>query len=103
VELADHVDKSRRTVVFRHDLPQSVHTDDIKGFGEIHKNGIQALVLFLAFLLQLSGSKDHSCSESTLVLRQQTMLQVLQEIDGSIALRLVSSLQRTVAIYLCGC
>jgi hypothetical protein len=84
MEFADHGDESGRTTVFSHDLPQYLHTDGVKGFGEIHKDGVQALVLFLAFFLQLSGGKDNvghapACSESALALQQQAMLQVLQE------------------------
>jgi hypothetical protein len=52
--------------------------------GEMHKDGVQVLVLFLAFLLQLSGGKNHAShapasSESALALWLHVLLQVLQK------------------------
>ena len=85
VEWADYGEESWSTAVYNHDLPQCLPTDGFKGFGETQKkDGVKALVLFLAFLLQLSGCKDNvgrapACSESALAHRQQAMLHVLQE------------------------
>ena len=65
-----------------HDLPQPIVPDSTKGFCQVYKHSVEADILFLTLLLQLSWSKYHiHCSkaltESALTLWQQVFLQVL--------------------------
>jgi len=57
--------------------PETISIHSVECFSEIHKDGVQVHVLFLAFFLKLAGSKDHvSCAsirpEATLRLEEES-------------------------------
>ena len=67
-----------RASILGHDLPQAVSADSVKRFGKIDIGGVQVGILFLALLLELSGSEHHvDCSpfftKPTLAFRQEAL------------------------------
>ena len=64
-----------------HDFPQTFPADSVKNLGQAHKGGIESMVLFLAFLLELACCKNHvhrtsPLAEPALALREQALFQV---------------------------
>ena len=59
MKLSDDGGEFVRASVLSHDSPKAISTDGVKGRGQIDKGGLQVSILFLTFLLELSGSEHH--------------------------------------------
>ena len=74
MEFSDDADKLAGAAKLGHDLPKAFPTDSVEGLCQVYKGGVEANVLLLAFLLELSGREDHiycaaALSETALALR----------------------------------
>ena len=66
VKLPDLVDECVWAANFSNNLPQAVMINCANGLGEVDEGGVESYVLFSAFFLLLSCSKNHvHCSPSS--------------------------------------
>ena len=84
VELANDGDEFVGAAKLAHDFPQSVSADCVEGLGEIHKGGVEVVVLFHRLFVKQAGGKYHvdrslTCAEAALALREETLPQMLEE------------------------
>ena len=59
MKLSDDSDEFVKASVLSHDSPKAISADGVKGLGQNDKGGVQVSVLFMTFLLELSGSEHH--------------------------------------------
>mgnify|MGYP006921657369 CR=1 FL=1 len=59
VEFSCNADEAFRATKLLHYLPEAISAHSIKGLREVNKCHHQGHIVFLSFLLYLSGSKDH--------------------------------------------
>ena len=59
MQLPDQSNETVRAAKLVHDLPQPIMADSVKSLGQIHKDGVEADILVLTLLSELSCSKYH--------------------------------------------
>ena len=53
IEFPNDADKLAGAAKLGHDLPKAFPSDSVEGFCQVHKGGVEANILLLAFLLKL--------------------------------------------------